>query len=190
MRQMVLDRSMKLETRYGGDLLRGKRKTARPISTKYAMHTTLRSDEAKGQLSLLLPKNARFIRHLVGSLATQYGVRVYELSVNSNHIHLLTRAMSREGFKSFLRVLAGMIAMKLTGAKKGNSLLKRFWASRPWSRIVSGWGRAFAIARNYVLQNQLEADGIIAYTLRNGLQSRGGLSVKRLRTIRCGLAGS
>ena len=168
MKQMVLHPSLKLDLRYGGDLLLGKRKTARPISTKYAMHTTLRSDEAKGRLSFLLPKNSRLIRHLVATLPTQYGVRVYELSINGNHLHLLTRAMSRKGFKSFLRVLAGMIAMKLTGAKKGNGLLKRFWASRPWSRIVAGWGRAFTIVRSYVLQNQREAHGIIAYAPRGG----------------------
>ncbi len=153
---------MKLQSQFGGELLIGKRKVARPISTKHAMHTTLRSETHR---SFLLPKNAAVIRNCLVLNAKKFGIQIYEYSINSNHIHLLTRARSRHGFKAFLKALSGMIAMKLSGSKKGRSLKSRFWALRPWSRIVV-WGRAFINAKNYVIRNQLESTGIIRYTPR------------------------
>ena len=173
MRQMLLHPSLKEARSFGGELLKGHRKSARPVATRLAMHTTLRSEHAVGMLSFLMPNNARFIRALLKTFSCRFGICVYESSINSNHIHLLTRAKSREGYKSFLRVLSGAIAMKLTGARKGTALAKKFWAGRPWSRIVA-WGRAFFVAKKYVIQNRFESCGIIAYIPRKNKGVRAG----------------
>ncbi len=174
MHQMLLHPSLKEVRQFGGDLLKRKRKSARPIATKRAMHTTLRSEWAKGPHSFLMAHNAAFIRAKFKALSNQFGICIYESSINSNHLHLLTRAKSREGYKSFLRTLSGAIAMKITGARKGAGLGKRFWLGRPWSRIIA-WGKAFTIAKNYVIQNSLESLGIIAYMPRARSEAcRGG----------------
>ena len=163
MKQLTLHPGLRNSPEFGGDLLKGVRKLARPISTKLSMHTTMRASGVGS--SFLLTKNARVIRQAIGTLSKRHGVRVYESSVNSNHLHLLTRSRTREGYRSFLRALSGIIAMRLSGAKKGAALIKKFWASRPWSRIVS-WGRAFKIACEYVIRNQMESTGQIAYVPR------------------------
>ena len=171
MRQMVLHPSLSRVGAFGGELLLGKRKSARPVATRRPMHTTLRSEHAIGNRSFLMPHNSRVIRSLMKSLCSRFGIRVYEYSINSNHIHLLTLAKTRQGYKSFLRAFSGAVAMKMTGARKGTGLAKRFWAARPWSRIVA-WGKAFLVARKYVMQNHFESIGVIPYTHR-GVRRQG-----------------
>ncbi len=51
-----------------------------------------------------------------------------------------------------------MIARIVTGAKKG-SAFGRFWDALAYSRVVE-WGRAYFIAKYYVIQNEMEAEGI------------------------------
>ncbi len=169
----VVTSSLKKVREFGGDLINGKRKSARPIATKRPMHTTLRSEWAKGPHSLLMAGNVAFIRARLKALSAQFGICIYEYSINSNHLHLLTRAKSREGYKSFLRALSGVIAMKITGAKKGARLVEKFWLGRPWSRIID-WGRAFFIAKKYVIRNHPESIGIISYTPRLLKRARAG----------------
>ena len=167
MNQLSLHPSLKHCAEFGGELLRGVRKSARPISTRLAMHTTLRANGVGS--SFLLPRNATLIRQAIRTLSKRHCVLVYESSVNSNHIHLLTRSRTREGYRFFLRALSGIIAMRLSGAKKGSGLTQKFWAHRPWSRIVQ-WGWAFKIACDYVIRNQKESIGMIAYVPRRSLR--------------------
>ncbi len=56
-----------------------------------------------------------------------------------------------------------MVAMKVTGARKGR--VAQFWSRTAYTRLVE-WGRAFLAARKYVVQNQLEAAGVIPYQPR------------------------
>ncbi len=161
----MLHSSLKQKSYFGGELLIGKRKTVRPVSTKYSMHTTMHSSQARGVYSFLLPKNTRVIRETIFMVANRFGIQVYDFSINSNHLHLLTRARTRHGYQAFLRVLSATIVMKLTGGRKGNELTKSFWDVRPWSRIVA-WGKAFFTVKNYVIRNQLESLGRIAYQPR------------------------
>jgi hypothetical protein len=48
---------------------------------------------------------------------------------------------------------------KIMGSQK---LTKKFWDYRPFSRVVE-WSKAYRIAKDYVLLNQLEGLGIIPY---------------------------
>ena len=54
---------------HGGDVARGRRKVERPISTKTAMHVTLRAERALGRWSFLRKENARFIEALITKFA-------------------------------------------------------------------------------------------------------------------------
>jgi REP element-mobilizing transposase RayT len=92
------------------------------------MHLVLRAESARGKQSLLAPANARYLKNLIPSLAGRWGVTVYQVANLGNHVHLLIRARTRTGFQAFLRVLAGKVAQKVTGAQKGRPLAKRFWS--------------------------------------------------------------
>jgi len=151
---------------HGGDLLKGRRKNRRPIHTKKAMHITLRAEAATGAMSFRLKRNREFIENAIREYAKKWGIRIYRFSINSNHLHLLLRANTRIGFQNFMRVLAAQVATFVTKACKGKPFGKRFWDGLFFSRIVE-WGKSYLIARGYVIQNELEAAGVIAQQPRS-----------------------
>lgn len=113
---------------------------------------------------MLSPKHARHIHDLTHQLARRRGVRLFRFANVGNHVHLLIQAPSRAAFQSFLRELAGAIAIIVTGAKKGNSLEanptgRGFWDHLAFTRIVS-FGRDFAGVMRYLIKNLFEAMGI------------------------------
>lgn len=144
---------------HGGSLAIGKRKSARPIHTGKSMHLVLRSNHAIGKRSFLL--HERRVRTLIQKQAKAFHVQVYALTLNTNHIHALIKTQTRQGFKSFLRTITGLIARYMM---KGTNL-SHFWTDKIYSRIVE-WGRAFQTAKAYILQNELEAHSIIPYKKR------------------------
>jgi REP element-mobilizing transposase RayT len=149
---------------HGGDIRKGKRKLARPFDRKRAMHVTLRSERAIGAWSLLRLEKARSIKTLAYKLARENDVRIYQFANSGNHLHLLLKAKDHSGFKRFLRTLTALTSRLVTGAKKGNPVGK-FWDSLAWSEIVN-WGRHFFSVRYYVIQNELEAEGLLRYKPR------------------------
>jgi REP element-mobilizing transposase RayT len=164
-RQEVLLPELRKRLEHGGSLGKGRRKLARPITTRRPLHVVLRSEEAVGELALTRKRNADFIRSKMKELSKRMHIKVYELAVNGNHIHALVRPRTREGFQNFLRAFAGQVSQFVTGARKGRANKIKFWQNLTYSRIVE-WGKSFLIARGYVLQNQLEALGIIPFKPR------------------------
>jgi hypothetical protein len=99
------------------------------------------------------------------TLARRTSVRVYDYANAGTHLHLLVRAKHRSGFQAFLRSFAGVAARLVTGARRGQPI-GRFWDDLAYSRVLS-WGREFIRVREYVVQNELEALGVIAYQPRS-----------------------
>jgi REP element-mobilizing transposase RayT len=156
--------SKTLKMSHGGDLARGKRKTARAIDPKKALHVVLRSSIARGELSMLKRRNAHHINELLEKLAKRWGVRVYRYANVGNHIHLLIKVHSKAIWQRFLREFAGGIAIIVTGAKKGAALAKNstgrgFWDHVAFTRIVS-FGRDFEGVGRYVMKNLFESMGV------------------------------
>jgi REP element-mobilizing transposase RayT len=149
---------------HGGDIRKGKRKLARPFDPRRALHITLRSERACGAWSMLRFDNARAIKTLVYKLARKNHVRIHQFANSGNHLHFLLSSKDHAGFKRFLRTITALIARLVTGAKKGNPM-GRFWDALAWSEIVN-WGRQFFNVRYYVIQNELEAEGLIRYKPR------------------------
>jgi hypothetical protein len=149
-------------TTHGGELQRGKRKTRRPIAEKRPMHLVLKSEKAKGKLSLLHPQNARFIREFLPKLAKKHAVRVYEWKNVGNHLHMAILAKHRRLFQRFLRILGAQIAVHVTGARKGRPTGK-FWTLPPFTRIVQ-WGRDFEGLKRYVRANGTDHLAPVEYT--------------------------
>jgi len=115
---------------------------------------------------LRLKKNKSLISGLLFEGAEKFQVKVYNNSLNSNHIHLLLKAPSQKKLHDFLRFLAGQIAQKITGAVRGKKNRFSFWRKPVWRRIVH-WGRDFLNLHRYIYQNRLETLGLIAYELRD-----------------------
>lgn len=107
---------------------------------------------------MLRPIHAIRIKKLVYRRAEMSGVKIFEYANSGNHLHLLVRATSKDGFKRFLRTITGIIARRITGAVKGRATGK-FWDELAYTRIVT-WGRDLFNTRFYVLMNELEASGV------------------------------
>lgn len=177
-RQLLLSPEFTLKLVHGGEHSVGRRKSIRPFSSKKPIHATMRSSWALGRYSLRRMETQNFIRATVRRLSEKWGVTVYEISINSNHLHFVVRAKTRQGFQNFLRVVAGQVACFVTKARKGIALKKRFWDLPAFTRLAE-WGKAFQSAKRYVVQNILEAAGIIPYTPRRTSKARA--SAMRMR---------
>jgi len=133
----------------------------RVLNAPLAEHVVLRS-----RFSVLrLKKNNSLISGLLFEGAEKFQVKIYNNSLNSNHIHLLVKAPSQKNLHDFLRFLAGQIAQRITGAVRGKKNRFSFWLKPIWRRLVH-WGRDFFNLQRYIYQNQLETLGLIAYQVR------------------------
>lgn len=111
MKQLTLIPQSRYPQEHGGSLLAGKRKTRRPLSIQKPLHLTLHSDLAYGVRSLL--RHRPLIHKIVAKASKRFHVRVYEIAIVSNHIHLLVKGKNRLGLQNFFRVVAGHIAQKI-----------------------------------------------------------------------------
>jgi len=141
----------------GGSTARSNPTQARPFARNTPIHLVLRSEKARGKHSFL-----RFDREIEGVLrgeAARVGATLMQASNAGNHLHLLVRFPSPKAQARFLRAVSGLIARLVMGARKGRQVLaagEKFWAGRPFSRIV-GWAtRTLANIRRYVTLNAQE----------------------------------
>jgi REP element-mobilizing transposase RayT len=156
--------------RHGHDLRKGQRKIFRPIDLRKPLHLVFRAERARGSWSMRRFKHIEHIKKLAYFLAKKNQVKIIEYANGGNHIHLLVHAKDRGGFKRFTRTFTGLIARLVTGAKKGNAIGK-FWDELFFSRVVE-WGRDYFAVKAYVIQNALEAAGLIPYTPRKKARLR------------------
>ncbi len=156
------------EKQFGGGLLRGNPRGARPISTKRPMHLVLKSSMATGKRSFLMPERSKRIEEMIHRLGKLQGVRIYRFANSGNHLHLLVLPRSRKAFSQFVRSISGVAARLSLEKERGKArppdskdatTRKRsiapkpaFWDARPFTRIVD-WGREFKIAARSILDN-------------------------------------
>ena len=147
-----------LQPFFGGSHLKSNPKVSRPISTKELMHVVLKSEHAKGPYSFL--KIERVIISLIQNLGVKLNVKIKDVVVMSNHIHLLVRPRHRRGLQNFLRGLTGIIARKVLGAEKAKpSSIMNFFKGRPFSRIVASGLRSWHTITKYFELNRFEKLG-------------------------------
>jgi REP element-mobilizing transposase RayT len=137
---------------FGGALEMSPRKSIRPLSLRNPTHLVL-----KAKLCFNLFKNKAHIQKIIMKQSKTFGVKVYGISIQRDHIHLNLKIFSRRMYKGFIRAVTGLIARKLKA--------KGIWKLRPFTRIVS-WGKDFQILKTYILQNELEVRGLIPKQLR------------------------
>ena len=153
MKQLKLSSSLyfKSQPSFGGELNHKKRKSRRPLDSKKPLHIVLR---AVGNKPFFLHQDP-LINKIIEKWAARFAVKIYESSVNANHLHLVIGFNHRNLYQYFVSALSGQIAQ----------LLKMKWEFRPFTRIIE-WGRDFKSACAYVIKNQKEAWGIINYQPR------------------------
>lgn len=156
---------------FGGSLLKkSNAKTARPLSTKKAMHVVLRSSRATGEWSLRNLRNQKIIERILRRLAKEYGIKIHEFGNAGDHLHLLIRLKNRSSFAPFIRALTGTIALQVTKANKLTKLKEKFWDYRPWTRILE-LKKAYTLAKDSLIQHHLAAIGYLAYRPRTLYES-------------------
>jgi REP element-mobilizing transposase RayT len=128
---------------------------------KHSEHLVLKS-----RLPILRnKKNKTLISQLLSEVSERFNVKIYNNSLNSNHIHLLVKAQTQKDLHNFLRLFAGQVAQRITGAVKGKKNASSFWLKPIWKRIVQ-WGRDFLNLHKYIYQNQLESLGLVPFKPR------------------------
>lgn len=100
---------------HGGALLYKKRKSMRPLSSKDSIHFVLRSQWAMGADSFLVTRNRKAIERTINRFSKKFGVRIYQQSINSNHIHILLRITNRILYRAFIKAISGKIASHVMG---------------------------------------------------------------------------
>ena len=151
-------------TEHGGTVRRGRRKLDRPVSTRRPMHVVLTSQRARGAWSLR--RHERAVRDTLREMAHRFGIVVYDHANVGSHLHLLVRARRRDAFQAFLRSFAGILARRVTGARRGRPS-GRFFSGLAWSRVV-GWGRDYLGVRHWVFRNRIE--GALGARVRRALE--------------------
>jgi REP element-mobilizing transposase RayT len=126
------------KSEFGGKLLNvSNARTARPVSTKQAMHLVLRSSLARGKHSMSNKGVALAIDETIKSQAENCGVRILQYSNQGHHLHLLVMVKGRAQLTSFLKSVSGLVARIVIGAQRGAPKKVKFWDQRPWSKVLT-----------------------------------------------------
>jgi REP element-mobilizing transposase RayT len=147
----------KISLEHGGSLQKGRRKIARPLSTKTPIHLVFRSSRARDTWSFLRSANKIKVEILLRELSKKYGVKIYSFANAGNHLHVVVSVKRKESLRTFTRVFTQQVMFAITEAKKG-AAQGRFWDAIYYSRMVR-WGREFRALKNYLLINRMEAFG-------------------------------
>ncbi len=139
---------------FGGALLKGNAKRARPLDLKWPIHLTMRATKSV----LRTPKYFAVVEKLISTVAKKHGVKIFKRANVGNHLHLAIQISHVRRWAAFIRELTGRLGLALKGVMAGEKL----WLFRPHTRIVRGWKKAFQTLLEYVKLNQLEAAGFLS----------------------------
>lgn len=97
---------------YGGDLRKRKLgRGQRPLSTKEPIHVVFKINRFQlRHKSLRAPQSFKLVLNTIEKYAKYFSVKIEQLSIQHDHIHLLIRTARRKHFHHFFRVVAGQIA--------------------------------------------------------------------------------
>jgi REP element-mobilizing transposase RayT len=161
----------------------------RPIKSHAPIHLVLKANRECIDRGFRTPRRFLLIHRLRDRYAKRFLIKIEQMSVQGDHIHLIVRTNRRSGLQNFMRVFSGQIAQQLQNAgfikfvvtdtqiteklqtktrpalatKKRVSPQKlKLWMYRPFTRVVIG-RRALITLENYVELNEKEAERAIPY---------------------------
>ncbi len=85
---------------------------ARPLSTKVPLHLVLKANRDRVRGGLRVSRRFKLIHFLTQKYAAKFFIKVEQISIQNDHIHLLIRTSRRSLYQHFFRVLAGQIAQR------------------------------------------------------------------------------
>jgi len=115
----------------------------------------MKSDKAKGRLSLLSATHQMYIKRLIFTKGNQFGVVIADYANVGNHVHLKIRCASRAAFQRFLRSITTQIARRVTGARRGKRF-GRFWQHLAYTRVLRSSLEELRL-KGYFIANRKEA---------------------------------
>ena len=133
---------------FGGSLLKGRRKSMRPLSTRVPIHLVLRSENKRAYKALAYGSSTN--RKILSAVAKRFQIQILDVVFNHSHVHLVIRIPSRESYNGFIRLLTSRLA-QFAKLKKGE-----LFQFRPYTRLLS-WGRQMKTISNYMKKNFVEA---------------------------------
>jgi REP element-mobilizing transposase RayT len=139
---------------HGGVSLKKRRKIARPLLENKVTHVVLKSSKARDQYSFYRHK------HTVGTLLRKtsqlFFIEVLDWVNMGNHLHLKVRFKDKNRMKQFLKSFPGLLARKITGAKKGQKF-GRFWDGLAYTRVLLAKIEEFSL-RGYFEANHRQRE--------------------------------
>lgn len=147
------------QTTYGGSM--NYRKVKRPFDSKKLTHSVFKASLGKDNG---FHRHQKVVREVLYRVARKYGVRLVDLAIHYNHIHILFGTKLKEAQVCFLRLVAAELGRKFKNhlGRASGSL----WVNRPFTRLVS-WGRkSLERVRKYIERNRHEVLGFVPYTPR------------------------
>ncbi|MBC7371933.1 MAG: transposase [Bdellovibrionaceae bacterium] len=152
---------------FGGSLLNGKRKSARTLSTRNPIHAVLKTSAHR----CFTPGNGT-VEKLIRDHASRCEIKLYRISLNWSHVHMIFLIPSRSAYKKFIRTLTSALVSHFSKVTGNN--LKNIFDFRPFTRILA-WGRDLKRVLDYHDLNDLEGFGYIRRTKKtDGGRSRAG----------------
>ena len=152
---------------FGGSLLKSSHaKVARPLSCKRPMHLVFRFSRAKGRHSFLLPNNVKLIKTVLRLQSKKFKVTILSQKNAGTYLHLFIKGKNKKEITNFIRTISALIARYVQRVHKGSAAKKKFWDQRPFTRIVEGYN-GLGVALSYIIQNELEALGVIPYVSKS-----------------------
>ncbi len=126
---------MKYYKRYthGGVNLKKRRKVERPLFNKKITHTVFKSSKAVGEYCMF--KHRNLVANELNRLKKRFFIEILDFVNMGNHLHLKVRFRDKSMFKKFLKAFAGVLARKITGARKGKRF-GRFWDGLVYTRVL------------------------------------------------------
>ncbi|QLY25075.1 transposase [Bdellovibrio sp. KM01] len=163
---------------YGGNLRKSsKGRGARPLSSTDPIHLVFKVNKGAVRAGLRSPRTFNLLQALLRKYSRKFFVRVEQVSIQTDHIHLLVRGGRRSAMQIFLRVVAGQFAQCLTDTFSQKHEGEKVWKHRPFSRVIKGY-KPYRIVRDYIQLNELEATGRLYSKTRLR-----GLSEEQLREL-------
>lgn len=124
---------------HGGSKAKGKRKALRPLSTKHPIHLVLKASEP-----FQLLRNKETVEQTAKKYALKFGITLYQIAVQADHLHLSIKIPSRANYCRWIRAITSVLAFKLGKLK---------WSLPPFTRIGT-WGRDFKRLIGYIQRNR------------------------------------
>lgn len=149
---------------HGGSLRKRRRgRKARPLSTHAPVHLVFKAERKFLKRGFRSPLGFKICQEVIKSYSKRFYIKIEQLAICGDHIHLLIRLRRRSLGQNFFRVVAGQIAQNLKNNGFWVTDTQGVWKFRPFTRVVVGW-KAYRIVRDYVQLNAKEAAGEIRYS--------------------------